>query len=280
MKKTLISALFGLITVPAFATYYNGGIYWIDGVEASNDANEVVDGKYVITSEGHDSDGQFTVKKGGSVAAPTTISSLNIADGHTVTIDSFTSTTVVTVEKLMLGTGSNIASIGNYVYCSNIVLGEGSKITGEIKLVQSEVGQDNCLLHFTLANDAAVGAALAAGASEYTVAVSATGSTIWNAESLSKSNMSFTYGNWNDGGVVYQLDGKYYATGNVAWDDTAKVLYAKDCAEEISLETGTSYVVIDKTQLISLTVTAPEPATATLSLLALVCVVARRRRQA
>ena len=281
MKKTLISALFSLITVPAFASYFNGGIYWIDGADASGDAGEVVDGKYVITSAGHaDDNGNFTLKKGGTMNAPATISSLAVADGHTVSFDSFSSGAVVTVETMTLGTGSKIANIGNYVYCNNIVLGAGSQITGEIQLVQGEIGGSECLLNFTLASDAAVEAALAAGASSYTLAVSAQGSTIWNAESLSNSNMSFTYGTLSNGGVVYQLDGKYYAAGSVAWDDTGKYLYAKENAQEISLAAGASYVVIDKKQLISLTVTAPEPATAALSLLALVGVAARRRRQA
>ena len=148
------------------------------------------------------------------------------------------------------------------------------------QLVQGEIGGSNCLLNFTLASDAAVEAALAAGASSYTLAGSAQESTIWNAEYLSNSNMSFTYGTLSNGGVVYQLDGKYDAAGSVAWNSLDQYLYAKEDAQEISLAAGASYVVIDQNRLISLTVTAPEPATAALSLLALIGVAARRRRQA
>ena len=148
------------------------------------------------------------------------------------------------------------------------------------QLIQGEIGGNNCLLNFTLASDAAVEAALAAGASSYTLAVSAQESTIWNVESLSNSNMSFTYGTLSNGGVVYQLDGKYDAAGSVAWNNLDQYLDAQEDAQEISLAAGASYVVIDKNRLISLTVTALEPATAALSLLALIGVAARRRRQA
>ena len=231
----------------------------------------------LITSAGHDDGtGNLTLMKGGTMKEAATISSLDVADGHTVSFASFSGDTVVTVERMTLGTGSKIANIGNYVHCNNMVLGAGAQITGQTQLVQGEMGGSNCLLNFTLASDAAVEAALAAGASSYTLAVSAQESTIWNVESLSNSNMSFTYGTLSNGGVVYQLDGKYDAAGSVAWNNLDQYLDAQEDAQEISLAAGASYVVIDQNRLISLTVTAPEPATAALSLLALVGVAARR----
>ncbi|MGN0820194.1 MAG: PEP-CTERM sorting domain-containing protein, partial [Akkermansia sp.] len=102
--------------------------------------------------------------------------------------------------------------------------------------------------------------------------------------------LNLTGGGLKYGGVLYSVfkDGThtYYDFNDVAFDDSNKYVTVKSGAQSLNLVNGEYYAVFSgvaegsaSVKYLSIVAT-PEPGTATLSLIALVGLVARRRRRA
>lgn len=91
-----------------------------------------------------------------------------------------------------------------------------------------------------------------------------------------------------NGGFIFDCNGKYYAASDVSFDADYKYATVSGTATELELADGTLYTTLKITATSGASVkgigylataTVPEPTTATLSLLALAGLAARRRRK-
>ena len=127
-------------------------------------------------------------------------------------------------------------------------------------------------LTITLSDADAITAALATGSYEKQLT-----SSMWNAEKI--GSVVLNAEGYTNGGLLFQnkADGKYYSSA--VWSNGGKTVTYSD---EVLLNLDTAYAVakVEGTAIKGLyAVVIPEPATATLSLLALAGLAARRRRK-
>lgn len=275
----------------------------IDSVKEDSQNNTVIN---TVTVADYDSDlTNFRISADKENNQVATINSLKANDNSTITvansgwtpIKKFSNLTIGNLsvnngsiivsdgEKLTLngltGSLSNVTVYGNLTLSStvqglnNFTLGANASLGGTYNLGQQFSGG----VTFTLLDVADDVAACIAGGNNYERQLT---STMWNAERITSAILNV--GDYDNGGLVfYNMDNKkYYST--TTWSGGTASFSDENI---ITLSNDTAYIVAkiqkNKNNYHSITglygtVTIPEPTTATLSLLALAGLAARRRR--
>ena len=306
MKKAFITLLALAACSPTMADW-SKGVYYYNGVEEDKNPTAVNEGdsfKLMAGSVTKYTMDSFTMKDGQTMIVShnpgnsknvedliinnlnASNASITIDEGQTLTMYNFSGSISQIVVNGTFKFGKNWNTVANRQKVSgvNIVVNGtltlGSAITGLDTFTLDadsmiggtyNVGTDGIeKLTITLSDADAITAALATG-NRYEKQLTAT---MWNAEKIESVVLGAE--GYKNGGLLFQNNGKYYSSA--VWSNNGQTVTFSD---EVLLNLDTAYAVakFNGATIDGLyAVVIPEPATATLSLLALAGLCARRRR--
>ena len=264
------------------------GTYWTNDAEITSLAVPPAESKYVVASNSYsiqagesantiidslviDEDNTLTLAYNNGNKKNLTLevaylemhegANLVVGSGQTLTVTNASGLNAVTVDGT-LNLNRNISTL------HDLTFGESGQIQGVYN-----IGTKKTTLSITLSAADAVAAAKEGGF--YTQSLIS--GEVWNAEKITDAVVSVTGADYANGGLLYLQDGIYYNTATFSNNTWTMGTQAELMANAAYLVVGTTQGEGNWNVSLSALVT-PEPATATLSLLALAGLAARRRR--